>query len=198
MPHKLATRVYDFNPKGMIPVAIFIIGIPLFLYQLFSLLNLQAGITGSILITLWMYVYYGNNTGWRMRTWDERRLIFSSEIISFGKDQYAVKELETAAVYLESFDGFTYRKLQPAGPRLGGGVLVQSKTDGDNNKISFRHSGETEDFTFYLANYAQYARLQAVISDWSAAGVNVVVKQVFDDEFVIGEMSYFNTAPGIV
>jgi hypothetical protein len=37
-----------------------------------------------------------------------------------------------------------------------------------------------------------------VINDWSAAGVNVVVKQVFDDEFVIGEMSYFNTAPGVV
>ncbi|HEY2648261.1 MAG TPA: hypothetical protein VGI38_03675 [Puia sp.] len=47
MPHKLATRVYTFNPNSLAPIAIFIIGIPILLYQLFSMLNLQAGITGS-------------------------------------------------------------------------------------------------------------------------------------------------------
>ena len=77
-------------------------------------------------------------------------------------------------------------------------MLVQSIADGDNNKISFRHGGEIDDFTFYLANFAQYAQFQAVINDWSAAGVNVVVKQVFDDEFIMGEMSYFNTAQGLL
>ena len=133
-----------------------------------------------------------------MRVWDKRRLIFSSEMISFGNDHYAVHELETAAVYLESFDGFRYRRFK--NPRLnqGGSMLAQSMADGDNNKISFRHAGEIEDFTFYLANFAQYVQFQAVMNDWSAAGVNVVVKQVFDNEFIIGEMSHFNTAQGLL
>jgi len=133
-----------------------------------------------------------------LRGWDKRTLIFSSEMISFGEDLYAVNELETAAVYLESFDGFKYRRFKNPGLNYGGRILVQSIADGDNNKISFRHGGEIEDFTFYLANFAQYAQFQAVINDWSAAGVNVVVKQVFDDEFIMGEMSYFNTAQGLV
>jgi hypothetical protein len=104
-----------------------------------------------------MYVYFGDNPKWSMRTWDERRLIFSSDMISFGQDHYAVNELETAAVYLESFNGFKYRRFRNPGLNAGGKLLVQSIADGDNNKISFRHGGEIEDFTFYLANYAQYA-----------------------------------------
>ena len=198
MSHKVVTRVYTYNSKGIVPIAIFVIGIPIFLYQLVSMLNLQAWITGAILLAIWLYVYYGNNPAWRLRGWDKRTLIFSSEMISFGEDLYAVNELETAAVYLESFDGFKYRRFKNPGLNDGGRILVQSIADGDNNKISFRHGGEIEDFTFYLANFAQYAQFQAVINDWSAAGVNVVVKQVFDDEFIKGEMSYFNTAQGLV
>ena len=133
-----------------------------------------------------------------MRVWDERRLIFSSDMISFGNDHYAVNELETAAVYLESFDGFKYRRFRNPRFNQGGRILAQSIADGDNNKISFRHGGEIEDFTFYLANFAQYAHFQAVMNDWSAAGVNVVVKQVFDNEFILEEMSYFNTAQGLL
>ena len=198
MPHKVATRVYTYNSNGIVPIVLFIIGIPIFLYQLVSMMNLQAGISGSILLAIWLYVYYGNNPKWRMRVWDERRLIFSSEMISFGKELYAVNELETAAVYLESFNGFKYRRFKNPGLNDGGRLLVQTIADGDNNKISFRHGGEIEDFTFYLGNFAQYAQFQAVINDWSVAGVNVVVKQVFDDEFIMGEMSYFNTAQGLL
>jgi len=42
MSHKVVTRVYTYNSKGMVPIAIFVIGIPIFLYQLVSMLNLQA------------------------------------------------------------------------------------------------------------------------------------------------------------
>jgi hypothetical protein len=36
------------------------------------------------------------------------------------------------------------------------------------------------------------------MNDWSAAGVNVVVRQIFEDDFIVSEMMYFNTADGNV
>jgi hypothetical protein len=74
-----------------------------------------------------------------------------------------------------------------------GTLLVDRMADGDNNKISFRHNGEVEDFTFYLANYEQFAIFQAVMYDWSAAGVNVVLKQIYDEDYIRSEMAYYNT-----
>jgi hypothetical protein len=128
-----------------------------------------------------------------MQVWDERKLIFSSDAIDFGEDHYPIAELETAAVYLDSFDGFEYRTLGQPGVGGSQGQVVERRADGDENKISFRHDGKIEDFTFYLADYAHYAAFRGVISDWAEAGVNVVVKQMFDDEFIIREMRYFNT-----
>jgi hypothetical protein len=197
MPHKVATRVYTYNPTGIAVVVIFIMGLVIFIFHLLSMSTLQIGIVGSIFLGGWLYVYYGDNPNWQMRIWGKRRLIFSSDTIRFGEDHYPVSELETAAVYLESFDGFEYRALENPGTRCQG-KSVERKADGNNNKISFRHKGEIEDFTFYLASYAQYAEFMAVINDWSVAGVNVVVRQIFEDGFIMEEMGYFNTAAGSV
>lgn len=123
-----------------------------------------------------------------MLIWNEKKLIFSSEAIDFGESHYPVSEMETAAVYLDSFDGFAFR-----GVSVGRTLMGNQMADGDNNKISFRHNGEVQDFTFYLANYEQFAILQAVINDWSAAGVNVVLKQTYDDDFIRTEKEYFST-----
>jgi hypothetical protein len=194
MPHNVPTRVYKYNPYGFLVIGIYIICLGIFIFHLLlmSMSTLQIGIFGAMTLAVPLYVRYGNNPKWRMMVWDEQRLVFSSTAIDFGDDHYPVNEMETAAVYLESFDGFKYRAIGMPRNKFGLGVMVEKKTDGDNNKISFRHGGETEDFTFYLANYAEYAELRKVIYDWSAAGVNVVVRQIFDDEFIKGEREYFN------
>jgi hypothetical protein len=194
MPHKVPTRVYKYNLNGFLVIGIYIICLGIFIFHLLlmSVSTLQIGIFGAMILAVPLYVCYGNNPKWRMMVWDERRLVFSSTAIDFGGDHYPVSEIETAAVYLESFDGFKYRALGLGRKFYGLEVIVEKKTDGDNNKISFRHGGETEDFTFYLANYAEYAELRKLINDWSSAGVNVVVRQIFDDEFINGEREYFN------
>jgi hypothetical protein len=38
-------------------------------------------------------------------------------------------------------------------------------------------------FTFFLANYTQFAMIHDVIPDWVVAGVNVVLKKSYDDDF---------------
>ena len=197
MPRKVATRVYTVNPNGIVVVVIFIIVLCIFLFHLLTMSNLKAGIEGAILLTIYLYVRNTDSPKWRMRVWDERRLIFSSDVISFGEDQYPVNELETAAIFLDSFDGFEFRGLRTA-PNVGynASLLIDRKADGDNNKISFRHNGQVEDFTFYLANYAQFAMFQSVLNDWSAVGVNIVVKQTYDDDFIRTEMRHYNTQPG--
>jgi hypothetical protein len=193
MPHKVATRVYTTNPNGVALVIVFIIGLGIFIFHLMSMSTLEIGIVGSIFLAVYLYVRYTDNPKWRMQVWDQRRLIFSSEAIDFGDAHYPVSEMETAAIYLDSFDGFKFRGLATAGLNKSGTLLVDRMADGDNNKISFRHHGEVDDFTFYLANYEQFAALQAVLYDWSAAGVNVVLKQTYDDDFIRDEMAHYNT-----
>ena len=198
MSHQVSTRVYTYNPNGIGVLILFIFGVIVLIHQLLTMHTLIAGIIACILLAIYIYVRYTNNPKWRIQVWDERRLIFSSDAIRFGQDKYPITELETAAVYLESFDGFKYRALGMIRSNMTPGVVVQRKADGDNNKISFRRKGEVEDFTFYLANYAQYAELRSAMNDWSAAGVNVVVRQIFEDDFIVSEMMYFNTAAGNV
>jgi hypothetical protein len=196
MPHSVSTLVYKYNPKGFWLIGIYIVGLVIFISHWLTLSTAQIGLIGIIFLAVPLYVRYGDNENVRMMIWDERKLIFSSNSIDFGDDHYPVSELETAAVYLESFNGFTYRAL---GPTMNNAALfVDKQVEGDNNKISFRHQGKVEDFTFYLANYAQFAMLKTVINDWSLAGINVVLKQAFDDEFIYSEMSRYNTAAGIV
>jgi hypothetical protein len=196
MPHSVSTLVYKYNPKGFWLIGLYIVGLIIFIFHLLTLSTIQIGLIGIIFLAVPLYVQYGDNEKVRMRIWDERKLIFSSDGIYFGDEHYPVQELETAAVYLEAFNGFQYRALGSIG--AGGASFVNKKVDGDNNKISFRHQGKVEDFTFYLANYAQFAMLKAVINDWSLTGINVVVKQAFDDEFISYEMNRYDTPRGVV
>lgn len=186
MSHSVSTLVYKYNPKGFWLIGIYIVGLVIFILHWLSLSTVQIGLIGIIFLAVPLYVRYGDNENIKMMIWDERKLIFSSNGIDFGDEHYPVSELETAAVYLESFNGFQYRALGAVAN--GGASFVDKKVEGDNNKISFRHHGNVEDFTFYLANYAQFAMFKTVINDWSIAGINVVLKQEFDDEFMNNEM----------
>ena len=196
--YTVSTRVYKYNPIGLLLLGSYIICLGVFIFHLLSLSQTQILICLSIFFIVPMYVRYGNNRNVRLMIWDERKLIFSSGAIDFGEDHFPINELETAAIFLDSFDGFEFRGLRMAGTgaNRGGGLLVDRKTDGDNNKISFRHEGQVEDFSFYLANYEQFSTFQAVLRDWSAAGVNVVLKQTYDDDFIRSEMTYYNTSAG--
>ena len=188
MLHKVVTPVYTFNPNGIAVVVIFIIGLGIFIFHFLSMSNVGIGIAFFIFLFVYLYVRFSNNQKWRMLIWNEKKLIFSSEAIDFGESHYPVSEMETAAVYLDSFDGFAFR-----GVVVGRTQMGNRMADGDNNKISFRYNGQVEDFTFYLANYEQFAIFQAVINDWAAQGVNVVLKQTYDDDFIRTEMEYFRT-----
>ena len=142
-----------------------------------------------------MYVQYGNSNNVRMLVPDERSLIFSGRGIQFGLEHYPVKDIEAAAVFMESFTGFEYRL-------FGGAAKIAGENTGQiskviPNKISFRYKGEIIDFTFCLTSYAQFCMFRAVINDWLAAGVNVVLRQAFNDEFIMGEMTYYHTPSGL-
>jgi hypothetical protein len=192
----VSTRVYKYNPNGLVLLGVYIICLGVAIFHLISMSTTQILIYGSIFLAIPMYVQYGNSRKIRLMIWDERKLIFSSGSIDFGEDHYPINELEAAAVFLDSFDGFEFRGLKTPGMRDGGRLLVYRKADGDNNKISFRHEGQVEDFSFYLANYNQFVMFQAILQDWSAAGVNVVLQQTYDDDFIRSEMAYYNTSAG--
>jgi hypothetical protein len=197
--HTVSTRVYKYNPNGFWLLSIYIVCLFVFIFHLLSLSTTQILVYGSIFLAVPLYVQYGNSRKIRLMVWDEKKLIFSSDSIDFGEAHYPVSEIETAAIFLDSFDGFEFRGLRTAGTgvSMDGSLSVDRKTDGDNNKISFRHQGQVEDFTFYLTNYAQFSMFQAVIRDWSAAGVNVVLKQTYEDDFIRNEMAHYNTTVGI-
>ncbi len=172
---------------GVYAVCVFI-----FILQVLSMtMSLaETGILGAVFLAIPLYAQYGNSKYFKLRVFDEKKLIFSSDGIHFGEDNYPLIGLEAAAVYLDSFDGFMFRDLSITGGNHKAQV-VGRKMDGDNNKISIRFNGEIEDFTFYLENYEKYALFQAVLRDWSASGVNVVLKLTFSDEYMEEQMRFF-------
>src|ERR1700753_4342391 len=184
MSHTVSTRVYKYNPNTFVVLGIYSVCFVVFFYLIFWMSVSEILLFGGILVAIPLYVRYGNNEKVKLRSWDENRLIFSTHGIDFGDTHYPVNEMEAATVYLDSFTGFEHR--QP-GPNMQRNVYI--KEGGDKNKISFRYRGEVIDFTFCLANYAEFCAFRTVINDWVSAGVHIALKQEFDDDFIIEEMS---------
>jgi hypothetical protein len=197
MPNSVSTSVYKYNPNGFWLLGIYIICLVIAIYHSLSMSVGQMAFFGALFLAVPLYVQYGSSNKIRMLVPDDRSLIFSNTGITFGDLQYPIEEIETAAIYLESFTGFEYRN-RIAGPGGNSGPRnMYVKSNGDQNKISFRYKGTVEDFTFCLASYADFCKFRAVINDWLASEVNIALRQVFDDEFIIGEMTYYHTDSGL-
>jgi hypothetical protein len=185
------------------------VGVPVFTYSITAL----AGIVAASVITLlfffylfayepgylWLglpvvffiiYIRYAEKAPFKVRVIDKHELLLSTNGIQYGEDHFPVESIEAVALYLYAFENFEYRDGFVYNSRETG---VYVRAHGDQNKISFRVKGRVFDFDFYIDDYARFIAVRNVISNWSAQGVNVVLKQVFDDEFMIGEMNHYNT-----
>jgi hypothetical protein len=145
---------------------------------------------GLPVVLVIIIIRYADSSPFKTRIVEENRLTFSTGGIDYGQVHYAASELESVAIYLYAFENFEYRDGFVAGGREN---YVYVKAEGDQNKISFRAQGTVLDFDFYLDSYAQFYILRRVINDWRAAEINVVLKQPFDDDFIIQEMNYYHT-----
>jgi hypothetical protein len=141
-----------------------------------------------------IYIRYAEKAPFQVRIIDENRLTLSTDGIQYGDDYYSAGQIEAIAIYLYSFENFEYRDGLVAG---GGENSVYVRAHGDQNKISFRSEGNVLDFDFYLDDYARFCAVRKVINDWAAEGINVVLKQPFDDDFIIQEMNYYKTPSGL-
>jgi hypothetical protein len=106
--------------------------------------------------------------------------------VHYKEDFYSIDDIEAAVVYLEAFRGFEYKERTT----MGSATTISS---GDNNKISCRCKGDILDFTFILDYFSDYWSFKALMTSWSARGVNVILEKVFEDDFVVQEMVRFNT-----
>ena len=106
--------------------------------------------------------------------------------MNFKGHFYPIEEIEAAVLYLEAFRGFKYRDRITTG-------RTNTTSDGDNNKISFRVQKEVLDFTFQLDYFSEYWSLKRWMTLWAERGINVYVEKVFEDDFIIQEMTNFNT-----
>jgi len=141
-----------------------------------------------------IYIRFAKKSLFKTRIVDENRLTFSSDGIKYGDVFYPVNKIEAVAIYLYAFDNFEYRD----GFISGGGVTnLYVCAPGDQNKISFRLAGNVLDFDFYLEDYARFCAVRRVINDWVTEGINVALKQPFNDEFIISEMEYYHTPSGL-
>ena len=120
-----------------------------------------------------------------MKIPDERKLVFSSSGIKAGETIYPLSDIESAVIYLESFTGFKYRDRTTTG-------MSTTKCKGDNNKISFRCSGEVYDYTFILDEVADYWAFKNLMASWSAKGVAMIFQKVFEDDYIIQEIVHYN------
>jgi hypothetical protein len=164
----------------------------LFFYLIFvAPQNLWMGLPVVFFI---IYIQFAKKAPFKTRIIDDNSLTFSTDGIRYGDDYHAAREIEAVAIYLYAFENFEYRDGFVNG---GNERSVYAKAPGDKNKISFRCRGEVYDFDFYLDDFARFSAVRKVISDWAAAGINVVLKQPFDDDFIIQGMDYYHTPSGL-
>ena len=182
----IATSVYQFNPNAIVILVIYM------LYFLWAIPTIFVGspgyptifILGSILIFVPVYVQNTRNPIFKMKIPDPGSLIFSTGGIIYKNEKFELKNIESAVVYLESFRGFEYRDRVTTGK-------VNTISDGDNNKISFRFNGEVNDLIFIIDNASDYWSFKNLMSRWAMSGVNVYLEKVFEDDFVIQEELHF-------
>jgi hypothetical protein len=183
--------LYKFNPNA---IAIFVVYVFFFFWYFYSMLSGSLGYPGllsfgAVLVFVPLYVQNTSNPVFKAKIPDEGSLVFSTEGIQIKELLYALSDISAAVVYLESFRGFAYREATVMGK-------TKTTSPGDNNKISFRFGEEVIDLTFILAQPSEYWAFKDLMSDWSSKGVKVVLKKVFEDNFIIREMVHFQKPPG--
>ena len=192
--HSVSAIIYRNNPNGCWIVGVFIVCLAWFFVGCMSMNEWQILVCGGMLLAFFLYIKYGNNPLLQLRSPDKRRLVFSSEGVAFGLKRFPVSDIEAVAFYLDAFSGFEYREATPS----PGSPSTYVRSYGDKSKVSFRSGGQVTDFTFCLPDYAAFATLRWVMTDWQAAGVNVVWKQAFEDDYILQEMAHFGTSSGLL
>ena len=178
--------VYKYNPNA---VGIFIAYVFYCFWVFYTLFTSSLGISilvflGAILVFVPLYIQNTNNPAFKAKIPDEGSLVFSSLGVDFKGDFYSIDDIDAVVVYLEAFQGFKYRERTTIGN-------ASSRSNGDNNKISFRYKGEVIDLVFILDNLTDYWRFKNLMAAWSAKGVNVLLQKVFEDDFIIQESVFF-------
>ena len=185
--NSLTTTVYRYNPNANAVIIGYAVCFFWFFYSLFHREMGTVLLLGPALLLCAGFLIFTRNPKYRLRTWDKRLLTLQSTGISFGGEDFPVAGLEVVSVYLDAFQNFEYREV--SGQRRGYYV----RADGDQNKLSFRSGGTVYYFTFYLKDYPQFCLLKTILAGWQAAGVNVALKQTFEDGFMLHEMKYYET-----
>jgi hypothetical protein len=184
--YEIKASVYKYNPNAIGIIVLYVIFICMIFHTLFFS-HMGYGevlVYGGIALFVPLYVQNTNNKTFKMKILDDTKLVFLTDGVQFEDSFYPLEQIEAAAVYLESFDGFEYRDRTTTGK-------VNTIAIGDNNKISYRYNSEIIDLTFYLADYKDYFAFKNLMIDWSSKGVNIILQKTFEDDFIVQEMAHF-------
>lgn len=190
---KVTTLFYRYRPYANV----FIMGYVLFTVLLFVLSAVFNAvyfvIVGALVLILPPILAVTMKKSWfRLRTWDERKLVFEEDAIRVGDKYYPVKDMDKIAVYVFAWQDFRYNPYQIKTKR---NRLVLLKTAyGDLNRLSFRYFGDVLDFEFYLPDHKRYSNLLSILDSWQQNGIPVTVKEAFPREFVRRNYEKYNKA----
>jgi hypothetical protein len=193
--------VFRYNPHANL---IIIIYAACFFGYFYLLLTMGTGVAwlGLPLVIAPLVARFSKNPEYKLRVPDVDPLILSTDGIFHGEETYPASDIEAVGVYLYAFDNFEYRDgaIMPSGSGAGSVPQMTAtyvKARGDKNTISFKVHGEVIDYSFFLADFAQFCAVRKVLNDWINRGMTVVVRQGFEDDFIIGEMDYYGTPSGL-
>ncbi|MBS1598178.1 MAG: hypothetical protein JST75_08130 [Bacteroidetes bacterium] len=191
--NSVTVLVFEYNLAAIFGLVLVSISILIFLFFLLVSAPGYLWLCLPIAFVI-IYIRYAEKAPFKARIINKNNLTFSTDGIKYGDDYYPARQIEAVAIYLYSFENFEYRDGFVNGGR---GESVYVRAHGDQNKISFRSQGNVLDFDFYIDDYARFCAVRQVANDWVAEGINVVLKQPFDDDFIVQEMNYYNTPSGL-
>ena len=174
---ELTTLVYKYNPYARFVFFLYLLVI--FLFFLIAIDLIPMYIIWLVFCVWAIPLVYGavsKKTVFNFRAWDKNMLTISPSCIWVGRQRFDVKEVKID-LQIHAYDGLVYRIRRE-------GLLTPQTTYGNGNVLTVQNKGGIYDVEFHLRNYDSYSTLCTIVNEWKQAGVNLVVKESFTQEFV--------------
>jgi hypothetical protein len=175
--HTLTTVFYKYKRYAAAKMILYlIIAVSFFIVGNGNTYMILVGV--AILIGPPIFSAINQRSFFSLRAWDDRKLIVTPDYIQVGADKYEFEHIQSVAIYLGGYYGFSFGKSSKSGSR------GYDSVNGDDNVLAFRYQGKTQSYEFFLRDFDSYVAICHIIDAWKKSGKSFVLKEQFSRDYI--------------
>jgi hypothetical protein len=175
--HTLSTVFYKYKRFAAAKMILYVIAaIGFIIGGSGNIYMILVGVAILVGVPLWSAI--NQRSFFSLRAWDDRKLIVTPGYIQIGADKYEFENIQSIAIYLGGYYGFSFGRSSQSGSRGYGSV------NGDDNVLAFRYQGKTQSYEFFLRDFDSYVAICHIIDAWKKSGKSFVLKEQFSRDYI--------------